>query len=339
MQHSYIESSFQKPDEQYERPLRPQRLSEFIGQPAIKERLEVMVEAAKMRGEPLSHCLFVGPPGLGKTTLAHILSKTMGTNLVSTSGPILEKPGDLAGLLTSLKPGDLFFIDEIHRLNKQVEEYLYSAMEDFSLDIMIDSGPGARSIQVKLNPFTLVAATTRSGLLSAPLRSRFPFTSRLDYYPEDILQNIIIRTSSILNVGFDPEAAQELAARSRGTPRIANNLLRWLRDYAQVKSQNRITLKSAHEALSLLSIDCRGLDELDKRILTIIIDHHNGGPVGINTIAAAIGESPDTLEEVHEPYLIMQGLLDRTPRGRKATPLAYAHLNKQPKESLARSVS
>lgn len=336
MQQSYIESSFQKPDEQYERPLRPQKLSEFIGQPAIKERLEVMVQAAKMRSEPLSHCLFVGPPGLGKTTLAHILSKTMGTNLVSTSGPILEKPGDLAGLLTSLKPGDLFFIDEIHRLNKQVEEYLYSAMEDFSLDIMIDSGPGARSIQVKLNPFTLVAATTRSGLLSAPLRSRFPFTCRLDYYPEDLLQTILMRTSTILNVGFEPEAAKELAARSRGTPRIANNLLRWLRDYAQVKSQNHITLKSAHEALALLSIDGKGLDELDKRILSIIIDHHDGGPVGINTIAAAIGESPDTLEEVHEPYLIMQGLLDRTPRGRKATSLAYAHLNKQP---LARSFS
>lgn len=338
MQQTFIESSFQKADEQYESPLRPSQLKEFIGQAAVKERLEVMVSAALQRNEPLSHCLFIGPPGLGKTTLAHILSKAMGTNLVATSGPILEKPGDLAGLLTSLKTGDIFFIDEIHRLNKQVEEYLYSAMEDFSLDILIDSGPGARSIQVKLNPFTLAAATTRSGLLSAPLRSRFPFTCRLDYYTEDLLKTILMRTSRILNVPVESSAAEQVAARSRGTPRIANNLLRWVRDYAQVKTNNQITHEGTCAALKLLDIDERGLDEMDKKILRVIIDYHNGGPVGVGTIAAAVGECQDTLEEVHEPYLIMQGFLERTPRGRKATALAYAHLNKPFKDS-ARSVS
>lgn len=333
MQNTFIESTFQQADEQYESPLRPSFLQDFIGQPAIKERLEVMISAARQRNEPLGHCLFIGPPGLGKTTLAHILSKAMGTKLIATSGPILEKPGDLAGLLTSLKPGDVFFIDEIHRLNKQVEEYLYSAMEDYSLDLLIDSGPGARSIQVKLNPFTLAAATTRSGLLSAPLRSRFPFTCRLDYYTEDLLQTILLRTSRILNVPVELTAAKQVASRSRGTPRIANNILRWVRDYAQVKTNNQITHEAACEALKLLDIDERGLDEMDKRILTVIIDHHQGGPVGIGTIAAAVGESPDTLEEVHEPYLIMQGFLERTPRGRKATSRAYAHLNKSLKDS------
>ncbi len=339
MRSSYIESTFQKPDEIFESPLRPQLLQDFIGQHSIKERLEVMVEAAKQRSEALSHCLFVGPPGLGKTTLAHILARAMGTNLVATSGPILEKPGDLAGLLTGLKPGDVFFIDEIHRLNKQVEEYLYSAMEDFSLDIMIDSGPGARSIQVKLNPFTLAGATTRSGLLSAPLRSRFPFTCRLDYYSDELLRQILYRAAKIINVPFEENAADEIASRSRGTPRIANNLLRWVRDYSQVKAQNRITFKTAQDALKLLAIDAKGLDEMDKKILTVIIDFYQGGPVGIGTIAAAIGEAPDTLEEVYEPYLIMQGMLERTPRGRRATPLAYAHLDKQPLESISRSIS
>lgn len=333
----FIESTFKRADETFESPLRPAYLKDFIGQDAIKERLEVMIEASKQRGEALSHCLFVGPPGLGKTTLAHILSKAMGTNLVVTSGPILEKPGDLAGILTSLKEKDVLFIDEIHRMNKQVEEYLYSAMEDFSLDLMIDSGPSARSIQVKLNPFTLAAATTRSGLLSAPLRSRFPFTCRLDYYPDALLQDILIRTAKILNIELSRDASKEVAARSRGTPRIANNLLRWVRDYAQVKAENRITLDAAQAALKLLSIDSRGLDEMDKKILSLIIDHHKGGPVGIATIAAAIGEEPDTLEEVYEPYLIMQGLLDRTPRGRKATHSAYEHLNKKPLEILSRS--
>lgn len=333
----FIESTFKKPDETFESPLRPAYLKDFIGQESIKERLEVMIEASRQRGEALSHCLFVGPPGLGKTTLAHILSKAMGTNLIVTSGPILEKPGDLAGILTSLKEKDVLFIDEIHRMNKQVEEYLYSAMEDFSLDLMIDSGPSARSIQVKLNPFTLAAATTRSGLLSAPLRSRFPFTCRLDYYPDALLQDILMRTAKILNIELSRDASKEVAARSRGTPRIANNLLRWVRDYAQVKAENRITLDAAHAALRLLSIDSKGLDEMDKKILSLIIDHHKGGPVGIATIAAAIGEEPDTLEEVYEPYLIMQGLLDRTPRGRKATLTAYEHLNKKPLEILSRS--
>jgi Holliday junction DNA helicase RuvB len=331
----FIESTFKKADETFESPLRPTHLRDFIGQESIKERLEVMIEASKQRSESLSHCLFVGPPGLGKTTLAQILAKAMGTNLVSTSGPIIEKPGDLAGVLTSLKPNDVLFIDEIHRMNKQVEEYLYSAMEDFSLDIMIDSGPSTRSVQIKINPFTLAAATTRSGLLSAPLRSRFPFTCRLDYYSDTLLEEILLRTSKILNIELSRDASREVAQRSRGTPRIANNLLRWVRDYAQVKAGNRITIETAQAALKLLAIDHMGLDDMDKKILNLIIDHHKGGPVGIATIAAAIGEEPDTLEEVYEPYLIMQGLLDRTPRGRKATLTAYQHLNKQPLEIIS----
>jgi Holliday junction DNA helicase RuvB len=331
----FIESTFKKADETFESPLRPTHLRDFIGQESIKERLEVMIEASKQRSESLSHCLFVGPPGLGKTTLALILAKAMGTNLVSTSGPIIEKPGDLAGVLTSLKPNDVLFIDEIHRMNKQVEEYLYSAMEDFSLDIMIDSGPSTRSVQIKINPFTLAAATTRSGLLSAPLRSRFPFTCRLDYYSDTLLEEILLRTSKILNIELSRDASREVAQRSRGTPRIANNLLRWVRDYAQVKAGNRITIETAQAALKLLAIDHMGLDDMDKKILNLIIDHHKGGPVGIATIAAAIGEEPDTLEEVYEPYLIMQGLLDRTPRGRKATLTAYQHLNKQPLEIIS----
>lgn len=325
---SFIESTFCKPDVHFEMPLRPSDLTEFLGQNAIRERLEVMMTAAKQRGDVLCHCLFSGPPGLGKTTLAHILAKSMGTKVVITSGPVLEKPGDLAGLLTSLKEGDIFFIDEIHRLGKQVEEYLYAAMEDFSLDLIIDSGPNARSIQLKLNKFTLAAATTRSGLLSAPLRSRFPFACRLDYYSADVLKNILLRTSSILKVPLEELAALEIARRARGTPRIANNLLRWVRDFAQVKAGNKIGLQTANEALALLAIDDKGLDEMDKKILSVIIDYHQGGPVGLSTIAAAIGEEPDTLEDVYEPYLIMQGLLERTPRGRKATSLGYQHLKK-----------
>jgi Holliday junction DNA helicase RuvB len=328
----YIESSFTQPDVVFEQPLRPSGFSEFVGQKSIIARLEVMIQAAKQRKEALSHCLFSGPPGLGKTTLAHILAKSMGTQLVATSGPILEKPGDLAGLLTSLKEGDVLFIDEIHRLNKQVEEYLYSAMEDFSIDLMIDSGPAARSIQLKLNCFTLAAATTRSGLLSAPLRSRFPFTGRLDYYSTETLMQILLRTSAILKVQLEDGAAKELADRSRGTPRIANNLLRWVRDFAQVKGHNQISQEMALEALELLLIDEKGLDEMDKRILCLIIDCHEGGPVGLNTIAAAVGEEPDTIEEVYEPYLLMQGLLERTPRGRKASSFAYHHLKKTRKK-------
>lgn len=327
MTKSYIESSLIQPDVQYEKPLRPAALDEFCGQQAIKDRLEVMIEAAKQRKEPLCHCLFSGPPGLGKTTLAHILAKSMGTDLHVTSGPVIEKPGDLAGLLTSLKEGDIFFIDEIHRLNKQVEEYLYSAMEDFSIDLMIDSGPSARSVQLKLNKFTLVAATTRSGLLSSPLRSRFPFNGRLDYYSPDLLKQILIRAGHILKIPLDEIAAHEISLRSRGTPRIANNLLRWIRDFAQVKAGNYISQETAIKALKLLAIDDKGLDEMDKRILSVIIDHHNGGPVGVNTLAAAIGEESDTIEEVYEPYLIMQGFLERTPRGRKATALAHLHLS------------
>lgn len=329
MPSQYIESTFTEQDVPFEAPLRPSELSDFAGQNGIKERLQVMIQAAKQRGEPLGHCLFSGPPGLGKTTLANILAKSMGSNLIVTSGPVLDKPGDLAGLLTSLKEGDVFFIDEIHRMNRQVEEYLYSAMEDFSIDLIIDSGPSSRSIQLKLNRFTLAAATTRNGLLSAPLRSRFQFSSRLDYYDGDTLSAILQRTATILKMRIEPNAAQEIAGRSRGTPRIANNILRWVRDFVQIKGLKTIGLDTAKEALNLLSIDSRGLDELDLRILRIIIEHHRGGPVGLSTIAAAIGEDPDTIEEVCEPYLIMQGFLERTPRGRKATALAYEHLKQE----------
>lgn len=329
MPSQYIESTFTKQDAPFETPLRPSNLSEFEGQAAIRERLYIMTEAAKQRGEALGHCLFSGPPGLGKTTLAHILSKAMGTRLVATSGPVLEKPGDLAGLLTSLKVGDVFFIDEIHRLNRQVEEYLYSAMEDFAIDLVIDSGPNARSIQLKLEPFTLAAATTRSGLLSAPLRSRFQFSSRLEYYSEDVLQGILLRTAKLLKVDLTEEGACEIAKRSRGTPRIGNNILRWVRDFAQVKGAKKMDLELTQAALSLLAIDHRGLDELDKKILHVIIDHHEGGPVGLSTIAAALGEEPHTIEEISEPYLIMQGFLERTPKGRKATSLALQHLKEE----------
>lgn len=328
MSSQYTESTFTEQDPPFEAPLRPADLKEFAGQNGIKERLQVMIQAAKQRNEALGHCLFSGPPGLGKTTLANILAKTMGTNLITTSGPVLEKPGDLAGLLTSLKDGDVFFIDEIHRLNRQVEEYLYSAMEDFAIDLIIDSGPSARSIQLKLNRFTLAAATTRSGLLSAPLRSRFQFSARLDYYADDILSGILQRSANLLKIEVSQDAALEIARRSRGTPRIANNILRWVRDYAQVNLLNLVDYDFAKKALALLSIDEKGLDELDMKILQIIIEHHKGGPVGLTTIAAAIGEEPDTIEEVCEPYLIMQGFLERTPRGRKATELAFQHFKR-----------
>lgn len=327
----YIESSFCKEDDTFEVPLRPQALADFIGQKQICERLEVVVGAAKKRGESLGHCLFSGPPGLGKTTLANILAKEMGTNLVVTSGPIVEKAGDLAGILTNLKKGDILFIDEIHRLNRAVEEYLYAAMEDFVLDLVIDSGPSARSVQVKLERFTLAGATTRLGLLTAPLRSRFPFTSRLDYYDPAVLVNIIERTGRILNIIIDREGAMEIARRSRGTPRVANNLLRWVRDYSQMRADNKIDKDVVKKALEMIAIDDKGLDEMDKKILEMLIEHHDGGPVGLNTIAAAIGEEGHTIEEVHEPYLIMQGLLKRTPRGREVTQLAYRHLEKRVK--------
>lgn len=326
MSTSFIESTLCKEDATFEVPLRPQQLHDFVGQDQIRDRLEVVIGAAKQRKEPLGHCLFSGPPGLGKTTLANILSKAMGTNLVVTSGPLVERPGDLAGILTNLQEGDVLFIDEIHRLNRAVEEYLYSAMEDFSLDLMIDSGPNARSVQVKLNKFTLAGATTRMGLLTAPLRSRFPFTCRLDYYDPATLEKIIQRTSRILNLSIDVSGAMEIAKRSRGTPRIANNLLRWVRDYSQMRAGNVINKEVVQRALEMVAIDELGLDEMDKKILTMLIEQHGGGPVGLNTIAAAIGEEGHTIEEVHEPYLIMQGLLKRTPRGREATPLAYKHI-------------
>lgn len=327
-QQQFIESSLSQQDVTFEVPLRPQSLTDFVGQDSIRERLEVMMGAAKKRNEQLGHCLFSGPPGLGKTTLANILAKSMGTNLVVTSGPVIEKPGDLAGVLTNLKKGDILFIDEIHRMNRAVEEYLYQAMEDFALDLLIDSGPNARSVQVKLNAFTLAGATTRLGLLTSPLRSRFAFTCRLDYYPHDILQQIILRTSRILNLTLDEKSAEAIAKRSRGTPRIANNLLRWVRDYSQMRTGNKITPEVVHEALQMLSIDEKGLDEMDKKILNIIIDHYAGGPVGVNTIAVAVGEEASTIEEVYEPYLIMQGFIKRTPRGREVTSLAYEHLGK-----------
>lgn len=334
MPESFIHSSLAKEkvgkeDPTFEVPIRPQSLSDFAGQDQVRECLEVFVGAAKQRNECLGHCLFSGPPGLGKTTLANILAKSMGTHLTVTSGPVIDKPGDLAGILTNLQQGDLLFIDEVHRLNRTVEEYLYPAMEDFKLDIMIDSGPNARSIQVPLKKFTLVAATTRVGLLTAPLRSRFAFTSRLDYYSAEVLEKIIRRTSRILNLNIDFEGAMEIAHRSRGTPRIANNLLRWVRDYAQIRAGNAINREVVRQALELLAIDERGLDEMDKKILEVIIDHYEGGPVGLNTIAVAIGEEGHTIEEVYEPYLIMQGFLKRTPRGREVTQLGRDHLKKQ----------
>ncbi len=325
---NHIESSWSKPDEPFETPLRPQSLDDFMGQESIRERLEVLIGASKQRAEPLSHCLFCGPPGLGKTTLANIIAKAMGTRLVITSGPILEKASDLAGMLTNLQEGDILFIDEIHRLNRVIEEYLYPAMEDFVLDLMIDSGPSARSVQVKLNRFTLIGATTRAGLLTSPLRSRFPFTCRLDYYTPEVLTKIIQRSSLILNLPLEENAALEVASRSRGTPRISNNLLRWVRDYAQMKAGKKADLNTVKAALDMIAIDHKGLDEMDKKILEVLIDYYGGGPVGLSTLAVAVGEEADTLSEVYEPYLILQGFLKRTPRGREATMHAYAHIGR-----------
>lgn len=328
MNQTFIESSLAKGDISFEIPLRPQALTDFAGQEHIKERLEVIIGAAKMRNEPLCHCLFSGPPGLGKTTLANILAKAMGTNIVVTSGAVIEKPGDLAGILTHLQTGDVLFIDELHRLNGAAEEYLYPAMEDFALDLMIDSGPSARSVQVKLNRFTLAGATTRVGLLSGPMRSRFGFSCRLDYYPPSLIATILQRTSRILNLDLNMDAAMAIACRSRGTPRIAINLLRWVRDFSQMRTKNLIDQQVVARALDMLNIDEAGLEELDKKILEVMIDHYRGGPVGLNAIAAAVGEESSTIEEVYEPYLIMQGFLKRTPRGREVTELAYQHLER-----------
>jgi len=309
-----------------EMTLRPSLFSEFTGQAKVKERLEITVAAAKQRNEAIDHVLLSGPPGLGKTTLAHILAKAMGANLKSTSGPTIEKAADLAGLLTNLEEGDVLFIDEIHRLQKTIEEYLYPAMEDFKLDIIIDQGPNARSVRLNLPRFTLIGATTRSGLLTAPLLTRFPIRERLDYYQAQQLQSIVIRSARLLAVEIESEGALEIARRSRGTPRIANNLLRRVRDYAQVKHEGHITKAIADRALAMLEIDENGLDEMDKRILETIIVKFSGGPVGVSSLAVAVGEEPDTLEEVYEPYLIMEGYLKRTAQGRVATELSYKKL-------------
>lgn len=313
-------------DKEIDGIIRPQGLEEFSGQDKIIRNMKIFVAAAKMRGETLDHVLFHGPPGLGKTTLAHIIANELGVNMKVTSGPVLDKPGDLAGLLTSLEEGDVLFIDEIHRLSPVVEEYLYSAMEDFVIDIMVDKGPGARSIRLSLNPFTLVGATTRSGLLTSPLRARFGIKCAMEYYDTPTLQNIVERSAGILNVPIDDAAAYEIALRSRGTPRIANSLLRRVRDFAQVVGNGNIDLGIAKYALDALNIDKRGLDAIDNKILKTIITKFKGGPVGANTIATAIGEDQGTLEEVYEPFLIKEGFIMRTPRGREVTDLAYAHL-------------
>ncbi len=310
-------------DEEFELSLRPSRFVDFVGQAKIRERLELSVAAAAGRGESLDHVLLCGPPGLGKTTLAYILGSAMNATVKATSGPVLAKPADLAGMLTNLEKGDILFIDEIHRIQKSVEEYLYSAMEDYVIDIILDQGVNARSVRLNLPRFTLVGATTRSGLLSAPMRSRFGAAHRLDYYSAAELTEVVTRSARILNVDIAPGGAEEIAARSRGTPRIANNLLRWVRDYAQIRANNRIDREVADQALTMLDVDGHGLDEMDKRILRTIVEKYAGGPVGLNTIAVSVGEEPGTLEEVYEPFLIQQGLLARTSQGRTATPAAF----------------
>ncbi len=324
----YRQEAQSNSDKELEKVLRPKRFDDFTGQRKVLENLEVFVEAAKKRGESLDHVLLHGPPGLGKTTLANIIANELGVGFKVTSGPVLDKPGDLAGLLTNLQEGDVLFIDEIHRLSPVIEEYLYSAMEDYVIDILIDTGPNARSIQITLNPFTLVGATTRSGLLTAPLRARFGINARLEYYDAETLSNIVTRSAGILNIGIDEEASYEIASRSRGTPRIANALLRRIRDFAEIKGSGYIDNKITQYALAALNVDKNGLDEMDNKIIMTILDKFAGGPVGLTTIATAVGENAETLEEVYEPFLIQEGYIMRTPRGRKLTEKAFKHFGK-----------
>lgn len=321
-----------KGEEIYELTLRPKRLSEFIGQNTMKENLHVFIEAAKKRKEPIEHILLFGPPGLGKTTLAHIIAREMDSNIYPTAGPILERPFDLAGILSNLNPADVLFIDEVHRINRAVEEYLYPALEDFRLDVMQDKGVGAKVLRLNLNHFTMIGATTRSGLLTSPLRARFGISFRLDYYPADDLYHIVKRSAQILDVKVLDDAALEIAKRARGTPRIANRLLRRVRDFAQVKDKDKIDMEICEYALKKLEVDKRGLDEMDKKIIRTIIEKFQGGPVGISSLAVAVGEDAQTIEEVFEPFLILEGFIKRTPRGREATPIAYEHLKIKPEQ-------